>query len=206
MKGLTRGNTPVGRRLSAPKVSEEKLEKIVEKSPESPSPPRVQPKHQNLANAVEEAVRDAQQGKSIMSTPAFESAIEKCMSQLKLTVMSAADQEYTALRDRIRELEAEIVLIKRENKLLKQLQTVEQQVDFERMKISELGEPVTHRLQSNQIQNVQVQQVPHHQQHHQQTKKNKKPANYQYNEPIHINDVNYGQYRNSARKNVMLAL
>ena len=199
MKGLTRGNTPVGRRLSAPKIAEEKL---IEKSPESPSPPsQVQPKHQNLANAVEEAVRDAQQGKSIMSTPAFESAIEKCMSQLKLTVMSAADQEYTALRDRIRELEAEIVLIKRENQLLKQLQTVEQQIDFERMKISEIGEPVTHRLQSNQIQNVQVQQVPHHQQHHQQTKKNKKPANYQYNEAIHINDVldNYGQYRNLAR-------
>jgi len=199
MAGLTRGNVTIGRRLSAPRVPDQNLDSRTD----SPSP-QLSTKHQKMADAVNSAVRDAQLAKqtNLMSTPAFESAIEKCMSQLKLTVMSAADQEYTTLRERIRILEAEMNEIKRENKLLRQQQTVDQRKEFEmlmRMSVDEVAVYQNQRIQ-NQIQLQVHQQVPQQQQ--QQTKKKQK-ANHAYSDNIHLHSLdnntiqmdNFNQYR-----------
>jgi len=143
MAGLTRCSNPVtiGRRLSAPKVPVEEQNRQ--------SPTLLSSKHQQMADAVNSVVRDVQ-AKQLVSTPAFESAIEKCMSQLKLTVMSAADQEYNTLRERIRLLEIDMAMIKRENELLKQQQTLDQRNEFEmlmRMTVEEVA--MYHATQGN---------------------------------------------------------
>ena len=136
MAGLTRcaNQNPVGtignRRLSdAKKVTDEQQK--VELS-----------KHQKMAEEINSVVRDVQAKQVLVSTPAFESAIEKCMNQLKSTVMSAADQEYNTLRERIRLLEIDMSLIRRENELLKQQQTLDQRHEFEmlmRMTVEEVA-------------------------------------------------------------------
>ena len=208
MAGLTRGNVTIGRRLSAPRVPDQNLDSRTD----SPSP-QLSTKHQKMADAVNSAVRDAQLAKqtNLMSTPAFESAIEKCMSQLKLTVMSAADQEYTTLRERIRILEAEMNEIKRENKLLRQQQTVDQRKEFEmlmRMSVDEVAVYQNQRIQ-NQIQLQVHQQVPQQQQ--QQTKKKQKP-NHAYSDNIHLHSLdnntiqmdNFNQYRKSGTRFLFL--
>jgi len=207
MAGLTRGNVTIGRRLSTSRVPDQNLDSRTD----SPSPVQLSAKHQKMADAVNSAVRDAQLAKqtNLMSTPAFESAIEKCMSQLKLTVMSAADQEYTTLRERIRILEMEMNEIKRENILLRQQQTVDQRTEFEmlmRMSLDELALYQNQRYQ-NQIQlqvhqQQQQQQVPQQQQQQQTTKKKQKP-NHAYSDNIHLHSLdnnsiqidNFNQYR-----------
>ena len=206
MAGLTRGNVTIGRRLSTSRVPDQNLDSRTD----SPSPVQLSAKHQKMADAVNSAVRDAQLAKqtNLMSTPAFESAIEKCMSQLKLTVMSAADQEYTTLRERIRILEMEMNEIKRENILLRQQQTVDQRTEFEmlmRMSLDELVVYQNQRYQNQiQLQVHQQQQVPQQQQQQQQTttKKKQKP-NHAYSDNIHLHSLdnnsiqidNFNQYR-----------